>query len=62
MKHKPSKKKKKKKKKNHKKGDIVIIKSDEKNRGKWKIDTVNQLFKGQDGTIRGVRRRAGQSY
>ena len=39
MKHKPSK-------KELKRGDIVIIKSDEKNRGKWKIKIVHQLFKG----------------
>ena len=38
MKHKPSK-------KELKKGDIVILKSDEKNRGKWKIGIAHQLFK-----------------
>ena len=42
--------------------DIVIIKSDEKNRGKWKIEIVHQLFIGQDGVIRGVRLREGKSY
>lgn len=55
MKHKPSKKK-------LKEGDIAIIKSDEKNRGKWKIAIVYQLFKGEDGVIRGVCLRAGKSY
>ena len=55
MKHKSSK-------KELKQGDISIIKSDEKNRGKWKIGISSQLFKGQDGVIRGVRLRAGKSY
>ena len=55
MKHKPSK-------KELKQGDIVIIKSDEKNRGKWKIGSVHQLFKGQDGVIRRVRLSAGKSH
>ena len=49
-------------KKELKKGDIIIIKSDEKNRGKWKIGIVHWLFKGQDGVIWGVRLRAGKSY
>ena len=55
IKHKPSK-------KELKEGDIAIIKCDEKNRGKWKIGIVHQLFKGQDGVIRGVRLRAGKSH
>ena len=38
-------------KKELKKGDIIIIKSDEKKRGKWKIGIVHWLFKGQDGVI-----------
>ena len=38
------------------------MKSDQKNRGKWKIGIAHQLFKGQDGVIRGVRLRAGKSY
>ena len=53
--HKPSK-------KELKEGGIVIIKSDEKYRGKWKIRIVNQLFKSQDGVIRGGRVRAGKSH
>ena len=55
MKHKPSK-------KELKEGDIAIIKSDEKNRGKWKIAIVYQLLKGEDGVIRGVCLCAGKSY
>ena len=45
-----------------KEGDIVIIKSDEKNREKGKTGIVHQLLKGQDGVIRGVCLRAGKSY
>ena len=54
MKHKPSQ-------KELTKGGIAIIRSDEKNGGKWKIGIVHQLFKSQDGVIRGVRFRAGMS-
>ena len=55
MENKPSK-------KELKEEDIAIIKSDEINKGKWKIGIVQQLFKGQDGIIRGVWLRAGKSY
>ena len=41
MKHEPEKKK-------LKEEDIVVIKTVEENRGKWKIGIVPQLFKGQD--------------
>ena len=36
-------------------GDVVLIQSEERNRGKWNI-------KGRDGGVRGVRLRAGKSY
>ena len=55
MKHKPSK-------KEIKEGDLAIIKSDEKSRGKWKIAIIYQLFKGEDGVIRGICLHAGKSY
>ena len=45
-----------------KKGDTVIVKPDEKNRGKWKIDIVHQLLKGQDRVIQGVFLQVGKSY
>ena len=53
MKHKPSK-------KGLKEGDI--IKSDQKNGGKWRIGIVHQLFKDQDGVICGVCFCAGKSH
>ena len=43
-------------------GDVGIIKGDEKNRGKWKIEIVDKLIPGRDGIVRAVRLRAGKSY
>ena len=35
-------------------GEVVIIKSDEKNRGKWKIGVISNVFPGKDGIVRAV--------
>ena len=43
-------------------GDVVLIKGNEKNRGKWKIGIVDKLIPGRDGIVRAVRLRAGKSY
>jgi hypothetical protein len=43
-------------------GDVVIIKSDEKNRAKWQLGIVEELFKGRDGVVRAVRLRAGMNF
>jgi hypothetical protein len=43
-------------------GDIVIIKSDEKNRGKWPLGIVTELVLGRDGVVRAVKLRAGKSF
>ena len=45
-----------------KEGDVVLIKGDEKNQGKWKIGVVSKLIPGRDGVVRAVRLRAGKSY
>ena len=37
--------------------DVVLIKGDEKNRGKWNIGIVQQINKGKDGNIRSVKLR-----
>ena len=37
------------------KGDVVLIKGDEKNRGKWNIGIVQHINKGKDGNIRSVK-------
>jgi hypothetical protein len=42
-------------------GDVVLIRSDQRNRGKWNIGIVVKLIKGRDGVIRAARLRAGKS-
>jgi hypothetical protein len=36
-------------------GEVVIIASDERNRGKWPLGIVEELFLGRDGVIRAVK-------
>ena len=43
-------------------GDVVLIQSEERNRGKWNIGVVVKLIKGRDGVVRAARLRAGKSY
>ena len=43
-------------------GDVVIIKSEEKNRGKWPLGIVEELNTGNDGVVGGARLRAGKSH
>ena len=43
-------------------GDVVLIKGDEKNRGKWKIGVVTKLIPGRDGVVRAVELRAGKAF
>ena len=47
---------------NVKKGDVVIIKSDERNKAKWPLGIVDELFEGRDGVVRAVRLRAGKNF
>ena len=47
---------------NAKPSDVVLIKGDERNRGKWKIGVIHTLIKGRDGIVRAVWLRAGKSY
>ena len=42
-------------------GDVVIIKSDEKNRAKWQMGIVRELYNGRDGVVRAVKLRAGKT-
>jgi hypothetical protein len=37
-----------------KEGDVVIVKSDSKNRGTWPLAIVNKIYPGRDGLIRAV--------
>ena len=41
-------------------GDVVIIKNDERNRGKWQLGVVVQLLTGKDGFVRGAKLRTGK--
>ena len=38
-----------------------MIKGDEKNRRKWKIEIIENIFMGKDNTIRSIRIRAGKN-
>ena len=38
-------------------GDTVLVRSDSKNRGKWPIAVVQQIYPGRDGHIRAVKLR-----
>lgn len=43
-------------------GEVVLIKSDDENRGKWKVRIVTELIKGRDGVVRGAKLRTGTSH
>ena len=43
-------------------GEVMLIKGDKKNRGKWKIGIVEKLFPGRDGIVRAVRLRSRKLY
>ena len=36
-------------------GDVVIVKNNERNRGKWQLKVVVHLLTGKDGFVRGTR-------
>ena len=43
-------------------GDVVIIKTEDKNRGKWPLGIIENLIIGNDGVVRGAKLRAGKSH
>ena len=43
-------------------GDVVIIKSEEKNRGKWPLCIVKELYPRRDGVVRAVKVRSGRNF
>ena len=43
-------------------GDVVIVKTEDKNRGKWSLGIIESLIVGNDGVVRGAKLRAGKSY
>ena len=42
-------------------GEVLLIKSEDKNRGKWGIGVVTDLVKGRDGVVRAAKLRVGTS-
>ena len=43
-------------------GDVVIVRTDERNRGKWPLGVVVELFAERDGVVRAAKLRAGKTY
>ena len=43
-------------------GDVVMIKGDDKNRGKWNIGIVEELYEGKDNVIRAVKLRSRKTH
>ena len=43
-------------------GDVVLIKGDDKHRGKWNIGIVEELYKGKDNVIRAAKLRSRKTY
>ena len=44
------------------KGEVVIIKSDERNRPSWSLGIVDELYPGHDDFVRAIRLRAGKKF
>ena len=43
-------------------GDVVILKSEERNRRKWPLGIVQELYPGRDGVVRAVKLRSGRNF
>ena len=43
-------------------GDVVILKSEDKNWGKWPLGIVQELYPGRDGVVRAVKLRSGKNF
>ena len=41
---------------------MCVIKDDNKDRNKWKLEIAEELVAGRDGVVRAVKLRAGKSY
>ena len=42
-------------------GEVVLVKSEERNQGKWKLGVVDTPIEGRDGVVRAVWLRSGKS-
>ena len=40
----------------------MIIRSEDKNRGKWQLGIVEQLYEGKDNAVQAVKLRAGKTH
>lgn len=45
-----------------KEGEVVIVRSEERNRGRWPLGIVTELIRGRDGIVRGAKLRSGTGY
>ena len=45
-----------------KEGEVVLIKGEERNRGRWKVGVITSLIVGRDGVVRAARVRTGKSF
>lgn len=43
-------------------GDVVMIHSEDRNRGKWPLGIIEEMYTGRDGVIRGAKLRAGAGH
>ena len=42
--------------------EVVLIKEDQRNRGKWKMGIVHEFITGRDGVVRVAKLRVGKSH
>lgn len=43
-------------------GDVVLVKSDERNRNHWPLAVITELYTGRDGIVRAVKLRKGKGH
>ena len=43
-------------------GEVVLIKSEDRNRGRWRMGIVKELMPGRDGVVRAIKLRARKNY
>ena len=43
-------------------GDVVLVESDEKNRGKWPLAIVRAIYPGRDDVVRAVQLQTGKGF
>ena len=42
--------------------EVVLIKEDERNRGKWKMGIMHDFITGRDGVVKAAKLRVGKSH